>query len=109
MQVCGEMDAISAPLLSTVAIRSVESGVSSIRLDLSRLTFCDAAGLRAVVEIHEQLCGRHGVLTLAGLRPKTRQLLAITGMDEVLNLDDAESIVRLSVVGSEPTIRRRTA
>ncbi|WP_375484382.1 STAS domain-containing protein [uncultured Jatrophihabitans sp.] len=107
LQVCGEMDAMSAPLLPTVVTRALPSGVGSVRLDLSRLSFCDAAGLRAVVEIHDQLGVRRVPLVLVGLRPKTRQLLAITGLDELLPLDDVLSVSRLGeVVHGPATVRQ---
>ena len=111
LQMAGEMDVISAPLLPAVVAQVLEVGVRTVRLDLSRLRFCDCAGLRSVVEAHNEVARMRGTFVLAGLRPPVSKLLAITGLDEVLHIDEdaAFDAFRLKIVDdSGTTVRRRT-
>ena len=62
------------------------SGHSRWLLDTERVTFCDAAGLRALVTAHH-LARRHGCqLVLARPSPCLHRLLLLVGLDELLVL-----------------------
>jgi anti-anti-sigma factor len=64
-------------------------GVSAVELDLSRLTFMDSTGLRAVLRAQE-LCAEHGYdfLVIPG-SGQVQRLLELTGTTDVLPLADA--------------------
>lgn len=84
----GELDlAVAAGLEAT--IRDLcGPGVNGIELDLSRLTFMDSSGLRAVLNAQE-LCAEHGYDFL--VRPgsgQVQRLLELTGTTDVLPLAD---------------------
>jgi anti-sigma B factor antagonist len=85
----GELDlAVAAGLEATILGLSGE-GVSAVELDLSRLTFMDSSGLRAVLRAHE-LCAEHGCdfLVIPG-SGQVQRLLELTGTTDVLPLADA--------------------
>jgi anti-sigma B factor antagonist len=84
----GELDlAVAAGLEATIRGLCGE-GVSAVQLDLSRLTFMDSSGLRAVLSAQE-LCAQHGYdfLVTPG-RGQVQRLLELTGTADVLPLAD---------------------
>jgi anti-sigma B factor antagonist len=87
----GELDlAVAAGLEATIRDLCGE-GVSGIELDLSRLTFMDSSGLRAVLNA-QKLCAQHEydfLVTPGG--GQVQRLLELTGTNDVLPLADAPS------------------
>ena len=85
----GELDLAVAAGLETTLLGLCGEGVSGIELDLSRLTFMDSTGLRAVLRAQE-LCAERGYdfLVIPG-SGQVRRLLELTGTTNVLPLDDA--------------------
>ena len=75
--------------LETPVLDLCREGVSTVELDLSRLTFMDSTGLRAVLRAQE-LCAEHGCdfLVIPGSGQVLR-LLELTGTIESLPLADA--------------------
>ena len=85
----GELDLATAPGLETPVLGLCREGVSAVELDLSRLTFMDSTGLRAVLRAQE-LCAEHGCdfLVIPG-SGQVQRLLELTGTTDVLPLADA--------------------
>ncbi len=74
----GELDFISAEDARR-ALEELEAGIQQIVLDLSNITFCDAAGVRFLLTAQKQarITGRDLVVRHASKR--LRRLLALTG------------------------------
>jgi len=85
----GELDLAVAAGLETKVLGLCGEGVSAVELDLSRLTFMDSSGLRAVLHAQE-LCAEHGYdfLVVPG-GGQVRRLLELTGTTDVLPLAGA--------------------
>jgi len=85
----GELDLAVAAGLETTILGLFVEGVSTVELDLSRLTFMDSTGLRAVLRAQE-LCAEHGYdfLVMPG-SGQVQRLLELTGTADVLPLADA--------------------
>ncbi|HET6653902.1 MAG TPA: STAS domain-containing protein [Nocardioides sp.] len=81
----GEIDLMTAPLLS----RLVDGVSSHLVFDLSRVTFIDARGLGLLAVTRAKLNGAHGSMSVAGPTPQTRKLLALTGLDRVVEVYDS--------------------
>ena len=84
----GELDLASAPDLADVAARKVADGKASdvpvnLIIDLSKLTFCDSAGLRVFVRYRSELDARGGRLVLAAPQPIVRRVLEVSGLVEL--------------------------
>lgn len=92
LQVEGELDIASADLLSASVDVELDEGRRFVRLDLSRLSFMDCTGLRAVVHAHNRCLAAGGTLALTDVRPPVTRLLHITGLDEALFIADSPSI-----------------
>ena len=71
----GELDLASAPDLADVAAAEVATGQTYLIIDLSKLTFCDSAGLRVFVRYRSELDTKGGRLVLAAPQPIVRRVL----------------------------------
>lgn len=79
IQLCGELDfATVAELWPSLPVLS--SDVSHVEVDLSRLEFCDIAGMRAVHQfcVEQRKAGRSVQVT--GARPYFRKVARISGL-----------------------------
>ena len=78
----GELDIATADQAHTYLRDVVDSQGGPVTMNLSELTFCDAAGLGVLARVagHARRCGR--ALELTGVRPALIKIMAITGMDE---------------------------
>jgi anti-sigma B factor antagonist len=87
VRVVGEMDIATAPQL-VAAMRSLSRpDLQHVWLDLTGLTFVDAAGLAALVEVRRLVDGQGGRLTLRGVSPLVRRLLTITKLAREFTLE----------------------
>jgi anti-anti-sigma factor len=83
----GEIDADSAPRLERAILDRFEQGSTSVRLDLSGVTFMDSSGLRVVIATTEAARGRGGDLVLAEPTSAVRRLIEVSGLEDHLNID----------------------
>ncbi len=85
----GKRGPVTAPGLEAMVLGLCGESVSAVELDLSRLTFMDSTGLRAVLRAQE-LCAEHGYdfLVIPG-SGQVQRLLELTGTTDVLPLADA--------------------
>ncbi|MDA0637596.1 STAS domain-containing protein [Nonomuraea sp. MCN248] len=81
--VAGELDLASRELLRAHLFELMDAVArpGRIVLELGALTFIDAAGLGALVAVHERARQREALLTLTGVPPMTARLIRITGLD----------------------------
>ena len=94
LSLVGELDLVSAPILQA-AFDRVESGpVGLIVVDLRRLSFMDAAGLRVLAEAHKRAWrGRWSLVVVRGPR-SVQRLLELTGFDKLLGPIDDPDLAR---------------
>ncbi|HET9730630.1 MAG TPA: STAS domain-containing protein [Acidimicrobiia bacterium] len=83
----GDLDAASAPTLSNVINDLLAANVDEIVLDMSDNWFCDSAGLRVILDAHEQLTRRGGRLVLRSPTEPVMRLLEVTGLRGHLNVE----------------------
>lgn len=86
VRVTGDIDLLSARLLSDTLQMLAGTGRRRVRLDLAAVSFCDCAGLRVLLAGHAVLRAAGGALTLTGASPLVRRLLHLTGADHALTL-----------------------
>jgi anti-sigma B factor antagonist len=85
---CGELDVASAPVLEA-ELRRIESlAPSSVRLDLSRLTFMDSTGVRLLVAAHERATQRPYSISFLRGPPIIQRVIEMTGLQSVLFFAD---------------------
>ena len=83
VKVRGELDIATADRAYAYLRDVVDSQNGPVTMNLSGLSFCDAAGLGVLARVagHARRSGRS--LKLTGARPALLRIMAITGMDEV--------------------------
>lgn len=90
LRLAGELDiATAGDLREAITVLSARD-LANLCLDLTDLDFLDAAGLRALLATHRLVTEHGGRLVLTGLRPLTRRMLRITGLHEILTVQDQE-------------------
>lgn len=77
----GELDAATADQTSGYVRQIIDRAPGGVVVDLAGLSFCDARGLRALVQIaaHARTTGRK--VTLTAVRPPIMKIMRITGID----------------------------
>jgi anti-anti-sigma factor len=90
----GELShATCAPSLELLT-DAIARGENRIVLDLSQLGFCDSAGLRLIVQLHERTTTAGGWLRLAAPTPMMLHILTVTNLNQVLNIYPSVDLAR---------------
>ncbi len=89
LSVSGDLDLASAPLLAERAVALVPEAPGQLVIDFSGVTFCDSAGIRALLTVRNaaERAGRE--LRLTGVRDQhVRWVLHVTSLDTVIPVDE---------------------
>ena len=84
----GELDLATAPQLQTALTELVTEGQRQIYLEMRHLAFIDSTGLNVIVGAVKELQAAGGTLVLRSPTPATYKVLQITGLAEVLAIED---------------------
>jgi anti-anti-sigma factor len=81
VSMAGELDIATAEQAYAYVSDIIDDRPAPVSVDLSELTFCDAAGLGALARIarHARQAGRQ--LSLSSVRPSLLKIMRITGLD----------------------------
>ncbi|WP_367137490.1 MULTISPECIES: STAS domain-containing protein [Streptomyces] len=80
----GEIDQVSAPLVSAALERCLREGIRTIDVDLTPVTFCDCSGLNAFLGALHHTVAAGGSLRLHYPPPTLTRILALTGTGPLL-------------------------
>lgn len=81
-----EIDLANASQVHDALTRARESGTAMVVADATETTFCDCAGVRALVRAHRQATAAGTNLRVASATsPIVRRILELTGADQVLD------------------------
>ncbi|MFE9493396.1 STAS domain-containing protein [Streptomyces collinus] len=84
--VFGELDQFTGPELCPVLAECLDQRPVRLLLDLSGVSFCDAAGLTALVAARGGALQAGAEFALTGVQPVLLRVLAITGLDALFVL-----------------------
>jgi anti-sigma B factor antagonist len=84
VSVTGEIDVYSAATLREPLNALIDIAGNSVLLDLQAVDFMDSMGLRVIVGAHKRAEATRSQFALLSTRPQIRNLLHITGLDEVI-------------------------
>jgi anti-sigma B factor antagonist len=84
IEVRGELDLAGAPVLESAVQDLKLSSVRDAVLDLRRLTFIDAAGLNAVVDLYAECLNLTAALTIIPGPRNVQRLFELTRLDRLL-------------------------
>ncbi|HET6876057.1 MAG TPA: STAS domain-containing protein [Jatrophihabitans sp.] len=96
--VSGEVDVYSAPALKDSLTELMQSGVSTVVVDLTDVAFLDSTGLGALVEARSATTEAGGSLPLVCSQERILKLFTITGLDGVFSIHPTvdEAVAALS-------------
>lgn len=80
----GEIDQVSAPLVSETLERCLREGIRTIDVDLTPVTFCDCSGLNAFLSASHHTIAAGGSLRLHHPPPTLVRILTLTGTGPLL-------------------------
>ena len=81
-----EMDLTNASEVQDALARALESGTAVVVADAAETTFCDCAGVRALIHAHRRATAAGTELRVASATsPEVRRILGLTGAGQVLD------------------------
>ncbi|MGW0084071.1 STAS domain-containing protein [Streptomyces sp. NPDC003393] len=82
VEVDGEVDAHTAPLIREAVIKLVDEGHRHFVLDLGFVSFMDSMGLGVIVAITKRVREHEGSLRIAAVSARTLRIFDLSGMRE---------------------------
>lgn len=86
--VSGEVDIASAGVLVGTIMSVAPGPMQEVIVDLGSVTFIDSTGLSGLVSAHRRLAERQVRLVVIGPSPRVLELMRITGIEGVLNIEN---------------------
>ena len=82
----GEIDVNNADLVREDLLSVLNQGALLLVADLSKTTFCDSAGVSALVHTFRRATATAGSMRLVVATPAVQRVLAITGVDRLVEV-----------------------
>ena len=82
----GKLDAAGAPELESRCKTLIQEGANRLLLDLARVEYVSSAGLRSLLVLAKAVKSAGGGLALCSLVPAVRDVMTISGFDNILPL-----------------------
>src|SRR5215212_10160982 len=82
LELCGELDMATAPVLARVMETAARSQPTRIVLDLTALSFVDVSGLRAILDAARRARREGRSVEIANPLPHIVRLLELTAIDQ---------------------------
>ena len=82
--VSGEVDLATSPQLDTAVIAAIDSGNSSVVIDLTDVSFMDSSGLGVIVRALKRCREAENDLDLVITNERVLKVFGITGLDQVI-------------------------
>jgi anti-anti-sigma factor len=86
-RLAGDVDPSTvASLLGELQVVLLDGALRELVIDLGGVEFMDSSGIRVLIDVHNQMRERDGVLVLEQVPPTVRSVLEITGLADHLEL-----------------------
>jgi anti-sigma B factor antagonist len=95
LAISGDVDLATADELREAGEKALTDACSTLRIDLSGVSFMDSTGLSALVAINNAARHNHTVV-LDDPTPPVRRILQVSGLDQVLRIATAATTQRAS-------------
>jgi len=86
MTLPAEVDMASAEQVREDLLSAVAQGASQVIADMTATTFCDSAGVTALVRVARQATKHGSRRRLAASTPAVTRVLALTGIDKLIKV-----------------------
>ncbi|NGP46245.1 STAS domain-containing protein [Bacillaceae bacterium SIJ1] len=84
----GEVDAYTAPNLREALLPLTEQENNTIVVDLTDVSYMDSTGLGVFIGALKSAKKSNSHMKLVGMNQRVKRLFTITGLDEVLDIDN---------------------
>lgn len=84
--VSGEVDLATSPDLDVAIIAAIDSGTSSVVIDLTDVSFMDSSGLGVIVRALKRCREAENDLDLVITNERVLKVFGITGLDQVISI-----------------------
>lgn len=81
-----EIDVSNADQVREDLLSVLNRGAAMLIVDMGGTTFCDSAGVNALVRAHKRATADGGQIRLVAPAPAVRRVLAITGVDRLMDV-----------------------
>ena len=81
-----EIDAVNADVVTDTLLTVLNRTGTSVIADMSRTTFCDAAGIRAIIRAHIRARSLDTGLRVVLTSPIVRRIFQLTRVDELVRI-----------------------
>lgn len=88
LKVSGEIDAYTAPQLKDELLPLIKESDSKVLVDLSDVNYIDSTGLGVFIGALKTANEKGSSYKLVGLQKRVKRLFSITGLDEVIDIDE---------------------
>jgi anti-anti-sigma factor len=85
--VCGELDRFSAQVLDQYLDELHASPLSMLEIDATELSFCDTAGVKAIMSAHDTCIAQGAKMRVVGLQPAVERVFKLTAVTAALECD----------------------
>ena len=82
----GKLDAVGAPELEARCKALIQEGANRLLLDFAQVEYVSSAGLRSLLVLAKAVKSAGGALALCSLVPAVRDVMTISGFDNILPL-----------------------
>jgi anti-sigma B factor antagonist len=89
LTVSGEVDLATSPEVDAAIIGAIESGTSSVVIDLTDVSFMDSSGLGVIVRGLKRCRESEKDLDLVITNDRVLKVFGITGLDQVIPIHDS--------------------
>ena len=90
INVIGELDVATVRVLGSHLDDAIERGDRHVVIDLTAMTCIDSSGLGLLVGAHRRFQDQSGTMTVRGLQATALEAFRITGLLDMLDIEDAE-------------------
>jgi anti-sigma B factor antagonist len=80
-----EIDVTNADTVREELLTVINAGAALLIADMSKTTFCDSAGVSALVRVFRRASASGGSMRLVTVTPAVRRVLSITGVDRLVD------------------------
>ena len=84
--VSGEIDVFTAPEFKSAINQTIESGLSDLIIDLTRVSYMDSSGFGTLLGATKRVRPKGGSVNLVGCNEAIERMMKITRLDTVFNL-----------------------
>jgi anti-sigma B factor antagonist len=82
----GEIDISNSDQVRDELLSLLNRGPAVLIVDMAETTFCDSAGVNALVRAHKRAAANDAEIRLAVASPAVQRVLAITGVDRLISV-----------------------